>query len=86
MAAGLVVVRPEFPAEGDDGLGAGLVDHFPTGQPVEGAVDRAGVAGLAFEGFRIGPEPVGDGLPRRPAGAEDGDPFEQAGRRMGLVG
>jgi hypothetical protein len=86
LPAGLVVVRPEFPAEGDDGLGAGLVDHLPAGQPVEGAVGRPGVAGLPFEDFGVVAEAVGDGLPRRPAGAEDGDPFEQVGGRVGLAG
>jgi hypothetical protein len=83
--AGPLVVGAEGPAEGEQGFAARLLDHLAAGEPEPPAVLRAGDADLLLEGLGVGVEPVGDGLPGRPAGAEFGGAVEQVGLVGGVV-
>ena len=82
----LLIGRPEFAAQGEQRFGTRLVEHLAAGGEGEGAVGGAGVAGEPAQLVGVGGEAGGDGLPRRPAGAAGGGPFEQFGIENGCVG
>jgi hypothetical protein len=72
VLADLVVVAAEVHAGGEEGLGEGVVEGVAGGAGAEPAEGRPGGLGDAADLVGGGAEVAGDGLPRRPAGAQLG--------------
>jgi hypothetical protein len=76
--AELVVFTSQVHPGGEEGLGEGVVEGVAGGAAAEPAEEGSGALGDAADLVGGGAEVAGDGLPRRPAGAQLGGAGEQA--------